>query len=168
MFIATVWGVSDSFNFTLDSGEDSLDDMGIYVEDGSVYIGSTSDALSGQIQDDGSIKLDDDLFIGITKNYFTVVNSTVDTAVKFSINKKGRLEYNGEKKFKAIPSGDTNVWILASSDATSSLSSAYDIKIKCEDSKGDTVDAFGNFGSKATVQYGVLISSLLFAIALSF
>lgn len=168
MFMATAWAVSDSFNVTLDSDEDSLDDMGIYVEDGSVYIGSTSSSLTAQIQDDGSVKLGSDSFLGITKNYFTVVNSTTEAAVEFSINKKGLLEYNGEQKFKAIPSGDTNVWILASSDASSSLSSVYDIKIKCKDSSGDTVDAFNNFGSKSSVQYGVLISSLLFAIALSF
>lgn len=166
LLIGSVLAVSDHFTFTLDTDEKALKNLAIYKDDGSIYIGSSNDYLTANVQDDGSIKIDDDEYVGIIKNYFKVENSTTEAAIQFSINSKGYLQYNDEKKFKAIPSGSENIWILASNDASSDLSSAYDIKIKCLKSNGKKADKFNNFGTKPSVQFAILISCLLIAVTL--
>lgn len=166
LIIGSVFAVSDQFIFSLDTDKKELKNMAIYSDDGNIFIGSSNDHLTANVQDDGSIKLDDEEYIGIVKNYFKVENSTTEAAVQFSINGKGYLQYNGEKSFKAIPSGSGNIWILASKYATSDVSTAYDIKIKCLKSNGKKADKFNNFGSKASVQLAVLISCLLLSVSL--
>lgn len=153
---SVVNAISDSFTFELSTKEKGLKNLKIIETDEDIFIGQSNDdsrVLNGTIQDDGSLKLGNNSFIGISKNLFTVTNDTTEYAQPFSIDKKGKLNLYGSKKFKAIPSGGTgsNKWTLGSSQATSNLKEGvYEVEIKCVNSKGKSADKFSISGSGAS------------------
>lgn len=162
IIVSSVNAVSENFKLEL-HGPKQLKGMTIYYDDNSIFIGKKSPVslVNGTIQDDGSLKLGTNEFIGIKKNYLTVTNNFTEYALPFKIDSKGFLNLYGEKEFKAIPNGETDTWILASKNALSTLSSSYTVKVKCVNDKGKKVDKFSIKGSGANeLQAGVIIYPL--------
>ncbi|KAL2708416.1 hypothetical protein KLU848_2947 [Kluyveromyces marxianus] len=162
IIVSSVCAVSENFKLEL-HGPKQLKGMVIYYDDNSILIGKKSPVslINGTIQDDGSLKLGTDEFIGIKKNYLTVTNNFTEYALPFKIDSKGFLNLYGEKEFKAIPNGETETWILASKNAVSTLSSSYTVKVKCVNNKGKKVDKFSIKGSGASeLQAGSIIYPL--------
>ncbi|CDO95206.1 unnamed protein product [Kluyveromyces dobzhanskii CBS 2104] len=102
LFLSAVRAASDEFSLKL-SGPKELNGMTIYEDDDSLYIGkpSSDDLLGGKIQDDGTLKLGDDEFVGINKNCLTVTNNFTDYATPFGIDKDGYLTLYSEKKVQS-------------------------------------------------------------------
>lgn len=155
-FIATILADSDYFTLHLDTKKDKLSNLGIYIEDNNIMVGETKESLSGQILDDGSLQIDNGTFFGITKNYFTLVNESTDATVAFSIGDDGKLEYNGKDKFKVVASGQNNVWIFGSKDATTQ-SEDYDVKVKCTKVDGKNAKKFSSGASQTQLTSFTLV-----------
>lgn len=150
LWLTTVYAASEKFGLKL-TGPNELKGMMIYEDGSSLFIGKHSgDIIEGTIQEDGSLKLGTGEFIGINKNYLTLTTNYTQYATPFGINGDGYLTLYGEKEFKAIPSGQTDIWILASNNAVSTLDSVHTTKVKCVDSDGKKVNKFTVNGSSAS------------------
>jgi hypothetical protein len=162
LLFTTVAAVSESFTLDICTKESALDGYNIYADDSNIFVGNSPYVLNGTIKDNGALKLANQSFVGISKNYLTLTNDTTKYAQPFSIDKDGYLNLYGSKDFKVIPSGSENSqWILASNHATDTVSGTYTVQIKATGADGKKVSQFSISGSgvsKPSVSTAVLLA----------
>lgn len=161
---ATSSVTSDVFNLTLSSSESTLNGLVINQQDDNIFVSAsgTGETLTGAIQGNGGflIQYSSADYIGISSNYLTITNDNTNIATPFSIE-DGYLQLYGEKDFKVIPSGETDTWILASSNAVSSASNVFTVNIKPVKSDGETAASFSvSAAGKIEISIGLMITSV--------
>ncbi|CAI4034669.1 hypothetical protein SMKI_11G1180 [Saccharomyces mikatae IFO 1815] len=109
--------VADSEEFglvSIRSGSD-LQYLGVYSDNGTLKLGSSSNSLDATITDDGKLKFNDDKYAVVNEDGSFKEGSESDAAIGFSI-KDGHLNYKSSSGFYAIKKDSSYIFSSKQSD----------------------------------------------------
>lgn len=142
-FLRLITAASEDFTLKLSAAGTKLDGFNIYVDDQHrIVLSKSGQSMSGAIQDDGTLKLNNGETVGIGKNYLSTeaLSSSFIIAEPWTIV-GGKLKlYDGD--FHSIYSGTDDIYVLGSKNAAMGRSDVIVVSIVPVDSNGNVIADF--------------------------
>ncbi|KAL2708415.1 hypothetical protein KLU848_2946 [Kluyveromyces marxianus] len=142
-FLRLITAASEDFTLKLSAAGTKLDGFNIYVDDQHrIVLSKSGQSMSGAIQDDGTLKLNNGETVGIGKNYLSTeaLSSSFIIAEPWTIV-GGKLKlYDGD--FHSIYSGTDGIYVLGSKNAAMGRSDVIVVSIIPVDSSGNVIADF--------------------------
>ncbi len=142
-FLRLITAASEDFTLKLSAAGTKVDGFNIYVDDQHrIVLSKSGQSMSGAIQDDGTLKLNNGETVGIGKNYLSTeaLSSSFIIAEPWTIV-GGKLKlYDGD--FHSIYSGTDDIYVLGSKNAAMGRSDVIVVSIVPVDSNGNVIADF--------------------------
>lgn len=142
-FLRLITAASEDFTLKLSAAGTKVDGFNIYVDDQHrIVLSKSGQSMSGAIQDDGTLKLNNGETVGIGKNYLSTeaLSSSFIIAEPWTIV-GGKLKlYDGG--FHSIYSGTDDIYVLGSKNAAMGRSDVIVVSIVPVDSNGNVIADF--------------------------
>ncbi|MDI5951320.1 hypothetical protein QLS97_16870 [Flavobacterium sp. LB2P87] len=143
---------SEEFTLKLQADGTALAGDNIHISsDNKFFISDTDQTATGQIEDDGTLKING-YTVGVGKNYLSLTadSSSFMTAEPWSIV-GGQLKLYGSN-FHAVPSGQSGIYVLGTINAASGRSDVINVAIEAQGSNGKSVSDYDASTKSSSVQ----------------
>lgn len=143
---------SEEFTLKLQADGTALAGDNIHISsDNEFFISDTDQTATGQIEDDGTLKING-YTVGVGKNYLSLTadSSSFMTAEPWSIV-GGQLKLYGSN-FHAVPSGQNGIYVLGTINAASGRSDVINVAIEAQGSNGKSVADYDASVKSSSVQ----------------
>lgn len=143
---------SEEFTLKLQADGTALAGDNIHISsDNEFFISDTDQTATGQIEDDGTLKING-YTVGVGKNYLSLTadSSSFMTAEPWSIV-GGQLKLYGSN-FHAVPSGQNGIYVLGTINAASGRSDVINVAIEAQGSNGKIVADYDASAKSSSVQ----------------
>ncbi len=143
---------SEEFTLKLQADGTALAGDNIHISsDNKFFISDTDQTATGQIEDDGTLKING-YTVGVGKNYLSLTadSSSFMTAEPWSIV-GGQLKLYGSN-FHAVPSGQNGIYVLGTINAASGRSDVVNVAIEAQGSNGKSVADYDASAKSSSAQ----------------
>lgn len=143
---------SEEFTLKLQADGTALAGDNIHISsDNKFFISDTDQTATGQIEDDGTLKING-FTVGVGKNYLSLTadSSSFMTAEPWSIV-GGQLKLYGSN-FHAVPSGQNGIYVLGTINAASGRSDVINVAIEAQGSNGKSVADYDASAKSSSAQ----------------